>query len=101
MPAVLQDLNRLAEVSGLQIKSVHPRPEKKADLYIRIPVSLALSGRFHQITRFLYNTSRLERVVNMENVSLKSPKVIGDDVVVQMDVRATTFRRPVAKEGKK
>jgi type IV pilus assembly protein PilO len=100
IPAVLQDINRLAEVSGIQIKTVHPRPEQKEELYVRIPLSLVVKGRFHQIARFIYSTSRLERVVNMENVSLKEPKLEGDDVVLAIEVRATTFRRPtVAAEG--
>lgn len=96
IPAVLQDINRLAEVSGIQIKTVHPRPEQKEELYVRIPIALAVRGRFHQIARFIYNTSRLERVVNMENISLRDPKVEGDSVVLAIDVRATTFRRPSA-----
>ncbi len=94
IPAVLQDLNRLAEVSGLQIRLVQPRAEEKEQLYVRIPVALQLRGKFHQVARFIYNISRLERVVNMENVTLTDPKLVGEDVVLAIDVRATTFRRP-------
>ena len=50
--AFLQDLNRVAELSGLTIRLVEPRPEQLQELYSRIPVVLALTGRFHQVTKF-------------------------------------------------
>jgi len=59
--AFLQDLNRVAELSGLTIRLVEPRPEQREDLYSKIPVVLALTGRFHQITKFFYNISKLDR----------------------------------------
>lgn len=98
IPAFLQALNRLAEVSGLGISLVEPRPEEASELYIAIPVTLALTGRFHQVAKFFYNISRLERAISMEDVQLRDPQVEGDDVVLQINVRATTYRRP-AEEG--
>ncbi len=98
IPAFLQDLNRLAELSGLQISLVEPRPEEREELYIRIPVTLALSGRFHQVAKFFYNVSRLERAISMSDVRLQEPRVQGEEVVLRINVRASTFRRP-AEEG--
>jgi len=96
--AFLQDLNRLAELSGLAMRLVEPRPEEAADLYVRLPVTLRVAGRYHQVAKFFYNVSRLERAINMENVELTSPEVHGDDVVLDINVLATTFRRPTAAE---
>jgi type IV pilus assembly protein PilO len=93
IPAFLGDLNRLAELSGLTMLKVQPRPEEVEEFYVRIPVSLAVSGRFHQIAKFFYNVSRLERAVNMDNVRLQDPKTQGDEVIISVDVLATTFRR--------
>jgi type IV pilus assembly protein PilO len=53
--AFLQDLNRVAELSGLTIRLVEPRPEQRQELYSKIPVVLALTGRFHQMGKFFYN----------------------------------------------
>ena len=52
--AFLQDLNRVAELSGLTIRLVEPRPEVREELYAKIPVVLALSGRFLQRGKFFY-----------------------------------------------
>ena len=38
--------------------------------------------------------SGVERAINMENVHLTEPAVVGDEVRLQVDVLATTFRRP-------
>lgn len=94
IPAFLQDLNRLAELSGLEIQLVEPRPEETDNLAIRIPVTLSLSGRYHHVAKFFYNASRLERAVNMENIRLTNPKIKDDQIVLKIDVLATTFRRP-------
>ncbi len=99
MAAFLQDLNRVAELSGLEMKLVEPRPEEAEQLYVRLPVSLSLAGRFHQLAKFFYNVSQLRRAINMENITLTEPEVNdADEVVLSVDVLATTFRR-AAQEG--
>jgi len=99
MPSFLQDLHRLAETSGLQIRLVEPRPEEPGEQYVKLPVALEVRGRYHQLARFFYNVSRLERAISMENVRLAEPRTVGEDVVVDAHVRATTFRRPSAEEA--
>jgi type IV pilus assembly protein PilO len=91
--AFLQDLNRLAELSGLAILLVEPRPEEPAERYIRIPVTLRLRGRYHQLAKFFFNVGKLERVVNMENLHLREPTTAAGDIVLEIGVLATAFRR--------
>jgi type IV pilus assembly protein PilO len=94
IPAFLDDLNRLAELSGLRMGNVSPRPELSEQFFVRVPVSLSVAGRFHQLAKFFYNISRLERAINMENIALTQPTKDGDDIVLSVSVLATTFRRP-------
>lgn len=100
MPAFLDDLNRLAELSGLRVKNVAPRPELAEQFFVRVPVALDLGGKYHQLAKFFYNISRLERAINMENISLTTPTKEGEDIVLSVQVLATTFRRPNAAGGK-
>lgn len=88
----LQDLNRLAELNGLKIRLVEPLAEEPDNLYVRLPVRLGLSGRYHQVAKFFFDISQNDRVINMENVALGAPKLEGDELILQVDVRATTFR---------
>ncbi len=74
--AFLQDLNRVAELSGLTIRLVEPRPEQRQELYSKIPVVLALTGRFHQMGKFFYNVSKLDRAISMENIRMTQPRLL-------------------------
>lgn len=94
MAAFLQDLNGLAERSGLAIRTVEPRPDEPGEHYTSLPVALRVSGRYHQLARFLYNVSRLERAISMQDIHLHEPRVSGEDVMLDVDLLATTFRRP-------
>lgn len=94
IPAFLDDLNRLAELSGLRVSNVGPKQEASEQFFVRVPVSLNLAGKFHQFTKFFYNVSRLERAINMENIALTQPTKDGDDIIMNVSVLATTFRRP-------
>lgn len=99
IPAFLQDLNRLAELSGLRLELVEPRPDEVDVQYVKIPVSLAFSGRYHQVAKFFFNVSQLDRAISMENVRLTEPTVVGEEITVKVAVLATTFRRPTAAEA--
>lgn len=95
----LQDLNRLAELSGLRIRLVEPRPEEPSDHFVKLPVNLQLSGRYHQLARFFHNVSRLDRLISMEDIHLHDAEEEGEDVILAVDVLATTYRRPDAPEA--
>jgi type IV pilus assembly protein PilO len=94
IPAFLDDLNRLAELSGLKVANVSPRVEAAEQFFVRVPVSLNIAGKFHQLTKFFYNVSRLERAINMDNISLTQPLRDGEEISLSVSVLATTFRRP-------
>lgn len=93
IPAFLDDLNRLAELSGLQMNQVTPAAEATEPFYIKVPVNLSMHGRYHELAKFFYNISRLERAINMEDVKLVVASKTGDEIRLGVDVRATTFRR--------
>lgn len=91
----LDDINRLAELSGLTMGKVTPKAEKKEEFYVSVPVSIsAITGKYHQLAKFFYNISRLERATNMENIKMSAGKGSGDgEFNLKVDVMATTFRR--------
>ena len=93
--ALLEDLDRTRELSGLNLRLFEPRAEQTQELFSKIPVSVSVSGRFHQLAKFFYNVSHLDRIVSMENIRLTSPKVSASgEVVLEAEMLATTYRRP-------
>jgi type IV pilus assembly protein PilO len=92
--AFLDDLNRLAELSGLRMEQVQPNPETAAEFFIKVPVALGVRGRYHELAKFFYNISRLERAINMENIKVHvAEKHTDGEVELAVNVQATTFRR--------
>jgi len=56
-----------------------------------VPMRLQITGRFHQIAKFIYEVGKQDRIINMENLELGDPKVEGEDVVLKASCLATTF----------
>jgi Tfp pilus assembly protein PilO len=47
------------------------------------------------LTKFFYNVSKLDRAISMENIRMTQPQQLpSGEVVINVDVRATTYRRP-------
>ncbi len=92
MSSFLMDLDNLAGLAGLEIELLEPKDEEVAGFYAKIPVTLQLSGKFHQVLKFFYSVGKLERIINIENIKFKEVKVEGTDVKISAQVEATTFR---------
>jgi type IV pilus assembly protein PilO len=91
-PSFLSAVQSVANVSGIGLTSWTPQPEVSEQFYARVPMKVTLVGRYHQVAKFFYGVGQLDRIINMENISLTDPKVQGDDVVVKTEALATAFR---------
>jgi type IV pilus assembly protein PilO len=91
-PAFLSAVQNVANVAGVDLIAWTPSPEVPEQFYVRVPMKLEVSGRYHQIAKFFYGVSQLDRIINLENVNLGKPEVKGEDVLVHADVLATAFR---------
>ena len=91
-PSFLSAVQSVANVSGIGLTSWTPQPEVSEQFYARVPMKVTLVGRYHQVSKFFYAVGQLDRIINMENISLTDPKVQGDDVVVKTEALATAFR---------
>jgi type IV pilus assembly protein PilO len=92
-PSFLSSIQSVANVSGVSLTAWTPQEEVPEQFYARVPMALELSGRYHQVAKFFYGVGQLDRIINMENISLTNPKVEdGDEVLVSVRVLATAFR---------
>jgi type IV pilus assembly protein PilO len=90
---LLTQLNETGVRAGLNLTSVEPGTElKEGGFYSKIPVKLTLSGNYHEVATFFDLVGKLKRIVNISDISLKSPEKKGDKVVLKVDCLATTFR---------
>lgn len=91
-PAFLSTIQNVANATGVALTAWSPTPEATEEFYARVPMKLELQGRFHQIAKFFYGVGQVERIINMENITLSDPKVVGEDVVLKAEALATAFR---------
>ena len=91
-PAFLSAVQNVANASGVGLTAWSPSPELPEEFYARVPMKLELVGRFHQIAKFFYGVGQLDRIINMENITLGEPKQDGEDVLLRAEGLATAFR---------
>jgi type IV pilus assembly protein PilO len=78
MASLLATINQQAEISGLKVRTVTPLDEQAQPYYTRVPIRLEVNGRYHQLAKFFAGISRLDRVMNVENITMTNP-VMGDN----------------------
>lgn len=87
----LSALQSVSNISGIDLKAWSPMEEIPQTFYAKVPMKLQITGRFHQIAKFVYEVGKQDRIINMENLELGDPKIEGEDVVLKATCLATTF----------
>jgi type IV pilus assembly protein PilO len=72
IPSLLTSVSQSGQDAGLEFLLFQPKPEVNKDFYAEIPVDIKVSGSFHNVASFFDNVSRLYRIVNIQNVQMKS-----------------------------
>jgi len=89
MDALLTDINQAGLGRGLQFELFKPAPqETMADFYAELPITIKVSGNYHDIGAFASDIGKLSRIVTLNNISMTA----GKDNVLVMDATAKTFR---------
>ena len=87
--ALLTDINQAGLGRGLQFDLFKPASdETMRDFYAELPISIRITGNYHDIGAFASDVGKLSRIVTLNDVAL-SP---GKDNTLIMDATAKTFR---------
>lgn len=92
IPDLLSSLSTKARESGLEILLFRPRAENFQEFYAEIPVDIVVRGGFFNAVTFFDEVGKLNRLVNIDNIDLKNPKVGSEPVVLDISTLATTYR---------
>lgn len=90
MPAILVDISRTAQGSGISNELFEPRSEIMRDFYAEQPISVRMVGTYHEFGSFVSSVASLSRVVilTMRDISLQP--VEGGRL--RMEGTVTTYR---------
>ena len=89
---LLAQLNDVGRKSGLEISTVEPTPEQPAQIYVKIPIRMSVTGNYNEVALFLQEVANMRRIVNVNNIRLGTPQVRSEKVVLNADFIATAFR---------
>lgn len=101
IPDLLTSLSNKAREAGLEILLFRPRAENFQEFYAEIPVDIVVKGGFHNAVAFFDDVSKLNRIVNIDNIDFRNPRVSGDQVTMDISNLATTYRFLDENERKK
>lgn len=88
MDALLTDINQAGLGRGLQFELFKPAAQESVkDFYAELPITIKITGNYHDIGAFASDIGKLSRIVTLNDIALTSTK----DALV-MDATAKTFR---------
>lgn len=90
MDALLSDINQAGLGRSLQFELFRPGQVVVKEYYAELPITVRVTGRYHDVGLFAADIANLSRIVTLNNLSLVPVK---DRVgVLTMDGTAKTFR---------
>lgn len=100
--SLLVEINQAGMGRGLQFDFFKPGQELVKDFYAELPISVKLTGNYHDFGAFAGDIGRLSRIVTLNNVSISTGST--KDTGLTMDAVTKTFRyldeEEVAKQRK-
>ncbi|WP_439586562.1 type 4a pilus biogenesis protein PilO [Hydrogenophaga sp.] len=90
MDALLSDINQAGLGRSLQFELFRPGQVSVKEYYAELPISVRVTGTYHDIGLFAADIANLSRIVTLNNLTLTPVK--DRDGVLTMDTTAKTFR---------
>ena len=79
MDALLSDINQAGLGRGLQFELFRPGTETPKDFYAELPISIRVTGAYHDFGAFASDISQLSRIVTLHDLDIGPEKTGKDD----------------------
>ena len=89
VPGLIEDITLQALDNGLTIESIDLQPERKAEFYVELPITIVVTGEYHNIGAFVSGVANLSRIVTLHDFNIKPIKV---GTNLRMSIVAKTYR---------
>ena len=91
MDALLSDINQAGLGRGLQFELFRPGQVAVKDYYAELPISIRVSGRYHDIGAFAGDIANLSRIVTLHNLNIAAAPRDATGALA-MEATARTYR---------
>jgi type IV pilus assembly protein PilO len=97
--AFLSSVQQASNSAGVDLKGYAPTEEVSQAFYAKVPMKLEMMGKFQQIAKFAYDLGRIDRIINVEDIELSDPKMVGDEIILKAKCLATAFHAVKPRES--
>jgi type IV pilus assembly protein PilO len=91
MDALLSDINQAGLGRGLQFELFRPGQVEVKEYYAELPITIRVTGRYHDIGSFAADVANLSRIVTLHNLTLVGTQKDANGEL-SMDATARTYR---------
>ena len=91
IPSLIVDISQTGLAAGLQEKLFQPQPEVPKDFYAEKPITISLSGGYHEIANFVSGVAALPRIVTLHDINITPDDPDNFDSLT-LQVTAKTYR---------
>ncbi|MCH8336349.1 MAG: type 4a pilus biogenesis protein PilO [Proteobacteria bacterium] len=70
IPSLIVDISQTGLAAGLQEKLFQPQAEIPKDFYAEKPITISLSGGYHEIAKFVSGVAALPRIVTLHDINI-------------------------------
>ena len=93
MAALLSDINQAGLGRSLQFELFKPGSEVVKEYYAELPISVKISGQFHDVGMFAADIANLSRIVTLNNIDI-NPRASGGGLMLDAVVRTYRYLDP-------
>ena len=100
--ALIQDISQAAIASGLESELFEPKKEEKdkEGVYVKLPITLELSGTYHAFGKFISDVAAMPRIVTQHDVSILAGKN-GERLKMKLTAQIYRYLEEQPEEKKK
>ena len=91
IPSLIVDISQTGLAAGLKEKLFQPQGEITRDFYAEKPITISLSGGYHEIANFVSGVASLPRIVTLHDINI-TPDDPNDFDSLTLQVTAKTYR---------
>jgi type IV pilus assembly protein PilO len=90
---LLKQVSDLSTAAGLQIMSWRPGQKRNhpGGFVMEIPVSVAVTGNYHDFANFLSSLTKLHRIVNVKDINMGGAQMKQGKAMLSISFTASTF----------
>jgi type IV pilus assembly protein PilO len=89
VPGLIEDITTTALDNELVIVAIDLQPERKAEFYVELPITITVTGSYHNLGKFVSGVANLSRIVTLHDFDIKPA---GSPANLRMTILAKTYR---------